>query len=293
VGEPESTLLSVAGVGRDPGTRVGCDGGIDGLEAVLSTTVSYHGGGTTGVKTPICTGREERADTMSDPTAACPDHGFYSAAGDTARCPQCGTVGEQVLDGRRRRRLSTFLSGVLRHFPGDVGVRLDPTGWTPLETLVAAAAAQYDWAGEREVRAVVATDPKGRFETRRDGDQVSVRAAYGHSVDVDLDRDSDGSREDDGANDVPETLYHGTAPWNLAAIRDEGLRPMNRQAVHLSGDRETARAVGRRHADGDSVVLVVDARGLSAAGFTVRRRGRETYTVEHVPPRFLSHGRTE
>jgi putative RNA 2'-phosphotransferase len=243
---------------------------------------------------------------MSDPIATCPDHGYYPSSSDTTtECPQCGTAGTRVLDGRRRRRLSTFLSGALRHFPDDVGIQLDPAGWTPREVLVAAVEAQYDWAGGREVSAVVATDPKGRFETRRDGSQVLVRAAYGHSIDVDVDLDRDlplGPDDQSGADDdetdaagadVPETLYHGTAPRNLAVILEEGLKPMKRQAVHLSGDRETARAVGRRHADGDPVVLVVDVRGLSAAGFTVRRRGRETYTVERVPPQFLSRCRTE
>jgi putative RNA 2'-phosphotransferase len=232
---------------------------------------------------------------MTDPISSCPDHGYYPARSDATGCPQCGTVGDRVLDGRRRRQLSTFLSGALRHFPDDVGIRLDPAGWTPREALVAAAAAQYDWAGERAVRAVVATDPKGRFETRHDGGRVAVRAAYGHSVDVDLDPDEDSDDDVAGSetNDVPETLYHGTAPRNLGAIREEGLKPMNRQAVHLSGDPETASAVGRRHADGDPVVLAVDARGLSTAGFTVRKRGRETYTVERVPPRFLSHRRRE
>ncbi len=36
---------------------------------------------------------------------------------------------------------------------------------------------------------------------------------------------------------VPDELYHGTAPGNLESIRSEGLRPMSRQHVHLSGVR--------------------------------------------------------
>ncbi|WP_318567501.1 RNA 2'-phosphotransferase [Salinigranum marinum] len=221
---------------------------------------------------------------MTDPIAVCPDHGPHA----TAVCPRCGARGERLLGGRRRRRLSTFCSGALRHFPDDAGITLDEAGWTPLDALVDAVDRQYDWAGDREVRAVVATDPKGRFETRDAGDGAKIRAAYGHSVDVDLDRDREGD-PDDG---VPETLYHGTAARNLDAISDEGLRPMGRQEVHLSGDSETAASVGRRHADAESVVLAVDADGLAAAGFEIRTRGRETYTVARVPPRFLSRAGT-
>lgn len=222
---------------------------------------------------------------MTDLIAVCPDHGPHARV----VCPRCGARGERLLDGRRRRQLSTFCSGALRHFPDDAGITLDAAGWCPLDALVDAVDRRYDWAGDREVRAVVATDPKGRFETRGVVDDAEVRAAYGHSVDVDLDLDRD--PEGDPGDDVPETLYHGTAPRNLDAISDEGLRPMGRQEVHLSGDPATAASVGRRHA-AEPVVLVVDATGLAAAGFEIRTRGRETYTVARVPPRFLSRAGT-
>lgn len=207
---------------------------------------------------------------MTDPVRRCADHGPYG--GDA--CPDCGAPGDRVLDGGRRRRLSKFLSGALRHFPDDVGLDLDEHGWTSWADLVAAATARYGWADAPTVAAVVATDPKGRFE--RDGGRV--RAAYGHSVDVDL-----GVRE----TPVPDTLYHGTAPENLDAIRAEGLRPMGRQRVHLSGTTEAARDVGRRHAP-EPVVLRVDAAGLRADGHRVVKRGKGVYTVERVPPDYLA-----
>lgn len=242
---------------------------------------------------------------MADPVSVCPTHGYYADASDgqgaeLTACPECGADGERVLDGQRRERLSRFCSGALRHFPDDAGLRLDAAGFAPWDELVAAVERQYDWAGDREVTAVVATDPKGRFETReRDGGGgddagVEVRAAYGHSVDVDLDLGHDGDDEDgpvgiaaDRADERPETLYHGTAPRTLDAILDEGLKPMGRQLVHLSGSRGRARSVGRRHAE-EPVVLAVDVRGLMAAGFDVRERGVDTYTVERVPPAFLA-----
>lgn len=86
---------------------------------------------------------------------------------------------------------------------------------------------------------------------------------------------------------VPDRLYHGTARRNVDSILEEGLRPMGRQQVHLSETVEGARDVGRRH-DDDPVVLVVDAAALVEAGFDVEKRGRETYTVAHVPPSHLS-----
>jgi putative RNA 2'-phosphotransferase len=225
---------------------------------------------------------------MTEPVSVCPDHGYYAEVS----CPRCGADGEEVVGGRDRRRLSKFLSGVLRHFP-DVGVRLDAAGWAAWDAVVGAVETRYDWADERTVEAVVATDPKGRFERRRlDRDEATdqIRAAYGHSLEVDLDADA----EDDGpaSTGVPDTLYHGTAPDRLDSILDEGLRPMGRQLVHLSGTRGTAETVGRRHTDDEPVVLAVDVRGLERVDFAVRERGPETYTVERVPPAFVTLDRS-
>ena len=207
---------------------------------------------------------------VTDPVRRCPEHGPFPG-GD---CPDCGASGRRVLGGDRRRRLSKFCSGALRHFPDDVGLTLGERGWTPWTALVEAATRRYDWADEAAVAAVVAVDPKGRFE--RDGDRV--RAAYGHSVDVTLEADE---------TTVPDTLYHGTAPRNLDAIREEGVRPMGRQQVHLSGTVEEALEVGGRHAD-DPVVLAVDAAGLAADGHRVVKRGRGVYTVDRVPAAYVA-----
>ncbi|WP_254767076.1 RNA 2'-phosphotransferase [Salinilacihabitans rarus] len=210
---------------------------------------------------------------MTEPIRACDEHGPFEGEA----CPACESSGSPVLSGQRRRRLSTFLSGALRHFPDDVGLALDDHGWTEYDALVGAAERKYDWARPEHVAAVIATDPKGRFE-RADG---RARAAYGHSVDVALEPTD---------APVPDELYHGTAPENLDAIREEGLRPMARRRVHLSGDRETARRVGRRHAD-DPVVLAVDAAGMLADGRRIAKRGEGTYTTGPVPPRYLSAAR--
>ena len=211
---------------------------------------------------------------MTAPVRRCPAHGFV--AGE--RC-DCGRPGERVLDGVRRRQLSKFLSGLLRHFPEEYGVDLDEAGWADRETVERVVAGRYDWADAGAVAAVVATDPKGRFETR-DGE---IRAAYGHSVVVDPDAVESTA---DPADDVPDVLYHGTAPANVESILEEGLRPMGRQAVHLSPDVETAREVGRRHAD-EAAVLRIDARAMREDGHRIARRGPETFTAVRVPPAYI------
>ncbi|MFB6223559.1 MAG: RNA 2'-phosphotransferase [Haloarcula sp.] len=218
---------------------------------------------------------------MPDAVRRCPDHGFFE--GET--CPVCNGAGTNVLDGARRRQLSKFVSGALRHFPDDAGIELDAAGWAEFDALRAAVERKYDWGDSEALAGVVATDPKGRFErtgvsdgpgAETDGDRI--RATYGHSVDVSL----------DGTDDpIPETLYHGTAPRNVTSIRDAGLEPMTRQKVHLSESVDEAREVGRRHT-GDPVVFVVDAAAMQADGRRIVKRGRATYTTDRVPPTYLS-----
>ena len=198
----------------------------------------------------------------------CPDHGYI----ESQSCPVCGAESEQLLSAERRIRLSKFMSGALRHFPADVDLSLDEQGWTAYNDLVEAVLEQYGWAESAHVEVVIATDPKGRFE--RSGEHV--RAAYGHSIDVDL---------EPAETPVPDELYHGTSSENVAAIHEEGLKPMGRAQVHLSETVESAREVGRRHAS-DPVVFVVYAAELQKED-GIAKRGRGIYTTDRVPPEDL------
>ena len=200
---------------------------------------------------------------------ACGTHGPFEGEG----CPHCDAAGTRLLSTERRTQVSKFCSGALRHFPDDAGLELDDAGWADWETLVDRTRAKYEWLDEAALAALVQLDPKGRFE--RDGDRV--RAAYGHSVDVDLDA---------GGTPVPDVLYHGTTPDALPSIEAEGLQPMSRQHVHLSGSTAAAREVGRRHT-AEPVVLRVDAAALIADGWTITKRGTEVYTTDHVPPAYF------
>jgi putative RNA 2'-phosphotransferase len=200
----------------------------------------------------------------------CDEHGVF----DIETCPVCDTEGERVLSPDYRTRLSKFMSGALRHFPADVGLELDDYGWTEYDALVETVTNRYPWADPAHVAAVIETDPKGRFER----DNSHVRAAYGHSIDVDLEATD---------TPVPDRLYHGTAPESQTAIFHEGLRPMARQAVHLSKTPGEACDVGHRHAC-EPIILEIDARGMIEDGRRITKRGRGVYTTETVPPEYIT-----
>ncbi|WP_458191039.1 RNA 2'-phosphotransferase [Haladaptatus sp. NG-WS-4] len=83
----------------------------------------------------------------------CDDHGFFT--GEV--CPACGDTGRQILNENQRIRLSKFMSGVLRHFPIDVGLMLDEQGWTNYDAFVDAVTDKYSWAEPKHVAAVMAS----------------------------------------------------------------------------------------------------------------------------------------
>lgn len=178
------------------------------------------------------------------------------------------------MDEKQAVKVSKFLSLVLRHNPGAVGVVLDEGGWVDVDGLIAACAARGRRFSRADLDHVVATNDKKRFAYSEDGRRI--RASQGHSVAVDL-----------GLPPAtpPDVLFHGTAAASLPLILREGLRPMSRQDVHLSADVETAVRVGSRH--GRPAVLEVDAAALVAAGHVFRVSANGVWLTDSVPPERL------
>ena len=83
----------------------------------------------------------------------------------------------------------------------------------------------------------------------------------------------------------PQVLYHGTASRFEQAILEQGLKPMSRLYVHLSGDAKTALTVGRRH--GKPVVFEVDSGRMSRDGehFYISQNG--VWLTKRVKPEYL------
>ncbi|MCK8433847.1 RNA 2'-phosphotransferase [Streptomyces sp. D2-8] len=176
------------------------------------------------------------------------------------------------MDERRTVKVSKYLSKHLRHQPERIGLTLDEAGWVEIDTLIAAAATHGFRFTRDELDHVVATNDKRRFAV----EGTRIRASQGHSVEVDL-----------GLSPAtpPAYLYHGTIAGSLDAIRAEGLRPMNRHAVHLSPDRETATRVGARR--GRPVVLAVDAGAMHRDGHVFQVSANGVWLTQAVPARYL------
>lgn len=168
-----------------------------------------------------------------------------------------------------------MVSHALRHEPWRYELEPDEAGWVAVQWLVEALRLEPGWSllTVGDVEAMVADASKRRHEIR-DG---QIRALYGHSLPGRVDRVSAAP---------PAELFHGTSPAAAETIRVEGLRPMGRQYVHLSVDRDTARAVGVRKAP-EPVILVVAARAAAEAGVAFYVGNDRVWLVDEVPARFV------
>lgn len=179
------------------------------------------------------------------------------------------------MDSKARTTISKFLSFVLRHQPGAIGVALDDGGWVEVSDLLEGCAAHGKPLTRQELEEVVATSPKQRFALSEDG--ARIRASQGHSLDVALGYVS---------AEPPDVLFHGTVLRALPSIRETGLARMQRHHVHLSPDEATAMNVGGRR--GKPVVLSVDARAMLLAGRAFYRSANGVWLTDEVPPRYIS-----
>jgi putative RNA 2'-phosphotransferase len=178
------------------------------------------------------------------------------------------------MDERERVATSKFLSWVLRHAPGEVGLTLDAQGWVTIDDLLAAAAAHGRKLSRADLDEIVAWNPKQRFALS--DDHTRIRANQGHSVDVELGYEP---------ATPPEHLFHGTVTAALPDIRAIGLHRMSRHHVHLSADAATARTVGLRR--GHPIVLIVAANRMHRDGHAFFLSANGVWLTEHVPPPYL------
>ncbi len=166
------------------------------------------------------------------------------------------------------------MSYILRHNPSDIDIELDDQGWVDFDRFVEQLRSAGGVNVDRfDVLDVILENDKQRFQLVNN----RIRAAQGHSIDVDL-----------GLQPAtpPQTLWHGTVDRFLDSILANGLVPSGRTHVHLSDSIETARTVGARR--GTPIVLTVDAEAMAAAGHWFFCSANGVWLADNVPPSFLS-----
>ena len=159
---------------------------------------------------------------------------------------------------------SRHLAYLLRHELADA-----KGGWVKVNVLVN----EYHFTKE-ELWDIVMNDDKGRYQFSEDG--TSVRALYGHSIDVDLELES---------TTPPTILYHGTSLKSYESIMKDGLKPRKRNFVHLSETSDMAIHVGSLH--GVPVILSIDTIAMQKDGYDFYEVGNGVWLTDAVEVKYI------
>ncbi|MGC2574451.1 MAG: RNA 2'-phosphotransferase [Candidatus Nitrosopolaris sp.] len=125
---------------------------------------------------------------------------------------------------------------------------MDSYGWLHLIDLVVSLRRhRNEWRklAENDIIEMISKSDKRRFEIYKG----KIRALYGHSLPCKVLK---------MFVQPPAILFHGTSSRFIKQIKHEGLKPRERQYVHLSVDQETALVVAKRK-QGISFIITVQA----------------------------------
>jgi putative RNA 2'-phosphotransferase len=169
-------------------------------------------------------------------------------------------------------RISRFLTYLLRHRPKEYPLVFDKRGFVDWGDVVELVQERFYDVTEEQIEAVISAGKK-RFELV-DG---KVRATYGHSFSVEL---------GEAAEHAPGKLYYGAARDLAQSMLRGGLKPRDRQYVHLSVSAEEAESVARRHDPAPSIIEI-DVAAAQREGVRFYPSG-PLYLAEFIPAKFLS-----
>lgn len=175
----------------------------------------------------------------------------------------------------KKKKISKFLSYILRHHPELIDLNLDEKGWANVNEIIAKSANDNQGFTFEELNEIVETNDKKRFVFNED--KTRIRANQGHSIGIDLNLKP---------QQPPELLYHGSAQANVDSILKNGIEKRSRQHVHLSLDIETATKVGMRH--GKPIILTISTGKMFEDGILFYLSENNVWLTDFVNPCYIT-----
>ena len=165
--------------------------------------------------------------------------------------------------GKRMINTSKFISLILRHRPGIIGITLDEHGWADVQELISGVNNSEGHTLDMEtLEEIVRTDEKQRYSFNED--HTLIRANQGHSVPVDVELEE---------KEPPAILWHGTGEKFVPSIDKQGLIPKGRLYVHLS--------------HGKPVIYEIDCRKMSEDGYRFYLSENGIWLTKSVPAKYM------
>ena len=119
--------------------------------------------------------------------------------------------------GKRMINTSKFISLILRHRPGIIGITLDEHGWADVQELISGINNSEGHTLDMEtLEEIVRTDEKQRYSFNED--HTLIRANQGHSIPVDVELKE---------MVPPAILWHGTGEHGKPVIYEIDCRKMS------------------------------------------------------------------
>jgi len=203
----------------------------------------------------------------------CEEHGYFR--GET--CPICDKKGKFLMNDCELNALSRIMAGALRHFPEKLGLMMDGHGWVDISDLIdsiGTGRSGFTWLRIHHIEALVATDPRGRYQI----DGGMIRATYGHSIEVSLD-------------DLPEAdldeYFYPVTEEEADMIIEGGLHPTDRKKVHLSGTLEKAIEAGKVRTD-EPMILKIDGKLAKKDDMKIYQAGKDVFVTDNVDAKYIS-----
>lgn len=183
---------------------------------------------------------------------------------------------------KRLNHKSREIVKALRHKPELYNLTLDDKGYVSIQHILKEF--NITW---NELERIVELNDKKRLEF--DPILDKIRAAQGHSINIDIDDTLVEITPND--NNLDGYLYHGTSVAYLDSILTNGIMKMTRNHVHLSKDRDTAIKVGSRHAiknKEDKMIIIVIRFNVLCCHEKVYESSNGVILTRFVPPCCIS-----
>ncbi len=173
------------------------------------------------------------------------------------------------------KKMSIYISKILRHEPELIGLSMDKHGWVSAKALIDGINREKKYQLTMEwLREIVAEDEKGRY--RFNEDESKIKACQGHSipwVEPELEYKA-----------PPVYLYHGTTTEALQKIMKSGcILKMKRHAVHMQANEQKAWQSACRWKMKNPVVLKIEAEKMHQDGIAFGISDNEVWCTEKVP----------
>ena len=171
--------------------------------------------------------------------------------------------------------LSKEISYALRHAPQEYGLTLDREGWVDTQQLLESLITIGKWKNlcELDLHKMIKLSSKQRHEIKGN----KIRAYYGHSSSIQIKKDE---------KEPPEFLFHGTTKKAALSIMQKGLKPQQRQYVHLSQDLGTAIEVGKRR-ENTPTILLVKAKDAFENGISFYSGNDRVWLSDEIPTQYI------